>query len=50
MQFKQGWQPAFTPDNNRIKLARTILPKVAFTIFLLFSSTKTVLSILYVYK
>ena len=56
----QGWQPAFTagiirrlkpdkagPDNTpKSGFYRLLL---AFTIFLLFSSTKTVLSILYVY-
>ena len=56
----QGWQPAFTagiirrlkpdkagPDNTpKSGFYRLLL---AFTIFLLFSSTKTVLSMLYVY-
>ena len=59
-QLNQGWQPAFTAGIIRLlkpdKAGPDNTPKsgfyrllLAFTIFLLFSSTKTVLSILYVY-
>ena len=48
----QGWQPAFNAGIiRRLKPVKSGFYRLllAFTIFLLFSSTKTVLSILYVY-
>ena len=60
VSYSQGWQPAFTagiirrlkpdkagPDNTPKSGFYRLL--VAFTIFLPFSTTKTVLTILYVY-